>query len=65
MGKLYILVTADELELPVLVTESVKEMAQQTGRKYTSITSCLSKGRRIRWGKGWYRLRKVREEAET
>lgn len=40
--RLYLLVTKDEFELPLAVTETVSEMAEITGRNNNSILGSLS-----------------------
>lgn len=59
MGKLYILVTADELELPVIVAGTVRELARQMGRQPDVIRNAIWRGGRVCWEHGWYRAHRV------
>lgn len=40
---IYMAVTADDLELPVYVAGSIKELAEMTGRSYGSICTLISR----------------------
>ena len=40
--KLYLMVTSDEYELPIIVTDSVDELAEKTGRSKNTIQSEIS-----------------------
>ena len=42
MKKLYLLVTKDEYELPIIVTDCVKELAEFCGDTVNNILSCIS-----------------------
>lgn len=42
---LYMIVSKDEYELPLVVGESVQEMARITGRTLHTLRCCFSKGR--------------------
>lgn len=45
MTKLYLYVTHDEYELPLVVTDSMRELADWLGVKKTTVESSLSKVR--------------------
>lgn len=56
--KLYIKTTMDDLELPVAVAGSAKELAEMTGTTAASVLSSISHKH-----KGWYRV-EVEDEDE-
>lgn len=56
--KLYIKTTMDDLELPVAVAESAKELAEMTGTTAASVLSSISHKH-----KGWDRV-EVEDEDE-
>ncbi len=43
--KLYMIVSKDEYELPLIVAESMQELAIKTGRSLHNMYCCFSKGR--------------------
>lgn len=43
---LYLMVTTDELRLPLIVTDSVLEMSRKTGKTVNNIQSQISKDKR-------------------
>ena len=64
---LYIAVTPDELELPLLVTDSARVMAAWAGIKVESVHEiCCRNGMKPPWTPGCkcgkYRLRKIKVE---
>ena len=57
--KLYVRTTTDELELPVAVAGSAKELAEMTGTTAACVLSSIAHGH-----KGWYRVEVEDEDAE-
>lgn len=43
MNRLYMIVTADRYELPMLVADSLDELSEFSGKTKTNISSCISK----------------------
>ena len=43
--KLFMIVTKDEYELPVAVSDSIRELAKMQHLSYRSLVSCFCKGR--------------------
>lgn len=56
MGKIYMIVTDDELELPVAVADSVQELAAITKINARTLRGCLysGNGRKLRLPGGKY-----------
>ena len=57
--KLYVRTTTDELELPVAVADSAKELAEMTGTTAACVYSSIAHGH-----KGWDRVEVEDEDAE-
>ena len=57
--KLYVRTTTDELELPVAVAGSAKELAEMTGTTVGCVLSSISHGH-----KGWERVEVEDDDAE-
>lgn len=57
--KLYVRTTTDELELPVAVAGSAKELAEMTGTTAACVLSSISHGY-----KGWKRVELEDDDAE-
>ena len=51
MKKLYLYVTRDDYELPLIVADSAEELAQILGTTKNTVLSCISHNR-----KGWARV---------
>ena len=51
MKKLYMYVTRDDYELPLIVADSAEELAQMLGTTKNTVLSCISHKR-----KGWARV---------
>ena len=51
MIPLYLIVTRDEYRLPLIVCDSIEEMAVRTGMKYTTLLAAFSKVYHKRVGK--------------
>ena len=45
MKKLYMIVSKDEYELPLIVAESVNDIAVRIGKNVRDLYTCFSKGR--------------------
>lgn len=58
--KLYVRTTTDELELPVAVAGSAKELAEMTGTTAACVLSSISRGH-----KGWERVEVEDDDAEV
>ena len=58
--KLYLRTTTDELELPVAVADSAKELAEMTGTTAACVLSSISHGH-----KGWERVEVEDDDAEV
>ncbi len=55
MGKIYMIVTDDKLELPIAVADSIQELAAITKINARTLRACLySNGRRLRLEGGKY-----------
>ena len=52
MKPLYLIATPDKYRLPLIVCESIEEMAVKTGMKYTSLLAAYSRVYNKRVGKG-------------
>lgn len=57
--KLYVRTTTDELELPVAVADSAKELAEMTGTTVGCVLSSISHGY-----KGWKRVELEDDDSE-
>ena len=56
MTTVYLVVTADEFELPVLCAEDVEEIVEHFGGTRASIHSCISRNAKFRFK---YRIHRV------
>ncbi len=57
--RIYMAVTADAYELPVLWEEKLCDLARRMGRGYGSLASMKSRGHRMKWGGGFIRVIRV------
>lgn len=55
-NSLYMKVTKDEYETPILVADSVKELAKKDGVAPRKIYSAISHGRKLNYNSGYVRV---------
>ena len=65
LKKIYMMVTRDEYELPILITDSIDELAEKTGKSKNSILSSISHYLSGRYPYSPYRRIEIEEDEDV